>query len=166
MPLSYTFSNIDNDNLVDWESEGGFEFDSFIETGYEILENVLIEKEANTVYCFFMRTEMNVFPNEGENGVVFDQPSSCYMVAKWHFSDSETSGKWSNPQQVYRLQRFFLPDSAPAEGAPFDYGYEVIQTINQVRGKGRSLVLRFESEDDKDFHLLGWATPFTVLTAS
>lgn len=36
-------------------------------------------------------------------------------------------------------------------------GYSVSITKNKIRGRGRALQLRFESEAGKDFNLLGWA---------
>lgn len=158
----YTFSELNSDRMLDWYTfdSTGTNYTSFIETGHDILEDVISEKEANTVYCFFKRTEMNV-TEDANNDLVFDKPSSCLMRAKWHWADSESSGRWSDQQQVYRLQRY-LPVAAGA----YDYGFEVIQTINQVRGKGRALSIRFESEQGKDFHLLGWSIPYTVITAA
>ena len=117
------------------------------------------EKEANSVYTFFKRTEQN-YIQDGPD-LVFDFPSGCQMRAKWQWSDSAASGDWGAQQQVYRLDRYHVP----AVG-PFDYGYEVIQTISQVPGKGRALSLRFDSETGKDFHLLGWSIPYTGITAA
>lgn len=144
LTYTYSFAAFGEDALTDWDghqSQPGVEYSSYIETGYDILEDVIAEKEANTVYTFFEDTGSN---------------SSCLMQAKWQWADSATSNRWTDPQQVYRVD--------PRVQDP--YPYSVVQTINQVRGKGRSLQLRFESEGNSDFHLLGWSTPFTVITGA
>lgn len=158
-----TFSEFRADDMLDWEAfdDTGIDFTSYIETGYDIAEDLISEKEANTVYCFFKRTEQNIIQNSS-GGLAYDYPSGCQMRAKWQWSDSETSGRWSDQQQVYRLQRHHIP----AGTGTFDYGFDVIQTINQVRGKGRALQLRFDSETGKDFYLLGWAIPYTMITGA
>ena len=156
----YIFSELLDDRVLDWYShdDTGTDYSSYIETGHDILEDLISEKEANTVYTFFKRTEQNY--TEVGDVIDYDYPSGCLMRAKWQWADSATSGRWSDQQQVYRLQNYYIPTGSGS----FDYGFEVIQTINQVRGKGRALSLRFESEEGKDFHLLGWSIPYTVMT--
>jgi hypothetical protein len=38
----------------------------------------------------------------------------------------------------------------------FSYPYDTIVTRTKIRGKGRVMRLRFESEQGKDFYLIGW----------
>lgn len=156
----YTFSELRADDMVDWEDfdTTGVSYTSYIETGHDINQDLIAEDEANTVYTFFKRTEQNIISN-GTGGLTFDFPSSCLMRAKWHWADSSSSGRWSEQEQVYRLLRQYIPSGTGV----FDYGFEVIETINNVRGKGRALSLRFESEAGNDFHLLGWSIPFTAM---
>ena len=156
----YTFSELRDDTLTDWVDfdSTGIDFVSYLETGHDIFEDLISEKEANTVYTFFKRTEMNF--TEVNDVIDYDYPSGCLMRAKWHWADSDTSGRWSDQQQVYRLQRHYIPSGS----GTFDYGFEVVQTINQVRGKGRALSLRFDSQTGKDFHLLGWSIPASLIT--
>ncbi len=159
---NYIFSEYRSDELLDW---GAFSatptnYSSHIETGHDIVEDLISEKEANTVYTFFKQTEENLV-EDSLGDLVLDKQSSCLMRAKWNWADSVGSGRWSDQEQVYRLQRFL-----PAAAGAFDYGSEVVQTINQVRGKGHALSLRFDSEQGKDFHLLGWSIPYTVITAA
>ena len=157
---NYTFSELRDNTMKDWVSfdTTGIDFTSYLETGHDIFEDLISEKEANTVYTFFKRTEQNY--TEVNDVIDYDFPSGCLMRAKWHWTDSDSSGRWSAQQQVYRLQRHHIPSGS----GTFDYGFEVIQTINQVRGKGRALSLRFDSETGKDFHLLGWSIPVSFIT--
>lgn len=160
--FQYTFSELTSDAMTDWVAvdSTGVNYTSHAETGADIVEDLLTEKEvASPLYLFFKLTEKN-FVDNGSGGLEFDKPSGCQMRAKWHWADSVNSGRWSDQEQVYRLQKNFIP----ALGA-FDYGFEVVQSINQIRGKGRALSLRFDSETGKDFHLLGWSIPYTGMTA-
>lgn len=155
----YTFSEFKSNELLDWKQEtGGIDYSSYIETGHDLAGDLIAEKEANTVYMFFKRTEMNTVLGES-GGIEYDYPSSCLMQARWQWADDAASGRWSEQQQVYRLQRHWIPTGT----GPFAYGFEVVQTINQVRGKGRALSIKFESETGKDFHILGWSIPYTMI---
>jgi len=157
----YTVAEFRSNTMLDWvTATGGEDYSSYLETGEDLQGDLISEKEANTVYTFFKRTEMAVV--SGDDGLEFDYPSSCLMQAKWQWADSPGSGQWSEQQQVYRLNRHWIPTGIGA----FDYGYDVVQNISQVRGKGRALALKFESETGKDFHLLGWSIPYTAMTAA
>lgn len=163
--FKYTFSELSSDSMKDWKSfDGeGLNYVSFAETGENIAEDLISEKESNTMYFFFKKTEES-FVLDANDNVVLDKPSSCLLQAKWDWSNLPSAGRWSSPEQIYRFKREYFP--IPVGPSPFDYGFEVIQTVQQVRGKGRSLSLRFESEEGKDFHLLGWATPFSFITGA
>jgi hypothetical protein len=158
----YTFSEYKNDVPYDWQEEtGGENYESYIEMGYDLSGDLISEKETNTIYAFFKRTETETVLDEN-NELTFDYPSSCYMRAKWDWTDSADSGRWSESQQIYRLNRHWIPTGI----GPFEYGTDVVQTINQVRGKGHAVSLRFESEEGKDFHLLGWAIPYSIMVGA
>lgn len=84
---------------------------------------------------------------------------SCIITAKWAWTDREDAGRWSNPQQGYKRQRVFIADTS--DNLAND-GHPVVHTKLKIRGRGESLTVRFESEDGKDFQLLGFAIPFTA----
>lgn len=84
---------------------------------------------------------------------------SCKLQAKWDFSNSSDTGKHTESRETYRFNtRRYL------NRVDGNYGFDVIETKNKIRGNGKSLVLRFESTDDKDFELLGWAMEVTAPT--
>ena len=150
-----TFSNR---NFIDWEdlSVGGDkDYLSFLESGYDNVGDTMRNKQMTYVFCYFNRTEKN-FLDDGTGVLYFDYPSSCILTTKWNWTDSGAANKWSQPQQVYRFTRNYTP-----QFGPFDYSYDVIETKNKVRGRGKSLRMRFESESGKDFQLLGWAVNYT-----
>lgn len=152
--FQYNFADFKSRTFKDWvQEDGGVNYQSYLETGHDLLEDPVTIKYGNYLYAFFLRTE------DG-----FDQDlnamnqSSCKYIAKWHWSDSEASGKWSQQEQLYKLSRPYVPANA---NDTFDYGFEVIEARSKMRGEGRALSIRFDSEEGKDFKLLGWAIPFT-----
>lgn len=84
----------------------------------------------------------------------------CLLTAKFDFAIDGVSGKWSTPQQVYKYStlRFNKTETEAA------YPYSIIDTRVKVRGTGRVVVMRYESEPGKDFELVGRVTPFTAET--
>lgn len=160
----YSFAELVSNEMMDWKSVDGtgLNYLSYAETGHDVMEDLISEKEANTIYFFFKRTEKE-FIADG-NSVILGNPSSCLFQAKWDWTNTNSSGRWTDPEQIYRFRREYFP--IPVGPSTFDYGFDVVQVIQQVRGKGRALSLRFESEQGKDFHLLGWAIPYTGLTAA
>lgn len=154
----YTFGYFNNNNFADWQSFNGVGsgYMSFIESGYELLDDAMRDKQAPYVWCYLRRTEENLIPN-GSGDYDLDKPSSCYFQIKWDWSSSSRSNKWSSKVQVYRFTR--VPEFDESD-LSFDTGYPLVVTKNKVRGTGKSIQFRFESDEiGKDFDLLGWAVP-------
>lgn len=78
--------------------------------------------------------------------------SSLTMQARWDWANSSVSNKYSTTVQTYKNNQ---PSSA------ISAGYPIVVSKNKVRGKGRSLQLRFASETGKDAELVGWGIWFT-----
>lgn len=85
------------------------------------------------------------------------------ITAKWEWTTSSSAGRWSNPQQGIKPKRVHGPDNADT---PSNDGHGVLFSKLKIRGQGKSLVIRFESESGKDFQLLGWSIPFTADTTA
>lgn len=85
----------------------------------------------------------------------------CLVRAKWGWTISEATGRWSKQQQAIKPRRVSISTSGTD---PFNDGFSVLYSKLKIRGKGRALVLRYESEDGKDFHLYGWELPITTTT--
>lgn len=155
---SFTFGYFNNPSFVDWDTYDGVgsTFMSYIETGYELLEDVMRQKQAPYVYCYFRRTEENFVP-DGDDYTT-DKKSSCKFQVKWDWASSQVSNRWSTKVEAYRHSR--LPYFSETD-LTFDTGYPVVVSRNKVRGHGRSIQFRFESDArDRDFDLLGWAATF------
>lgn len=85
----------------------------------------------------------------------------CLITGKWEWTSKNTAGRWSNPQQGIKMPRVWGADQ---ENKPRDTGHDIWMSKLKIRGQGKSLSIRFESEDGKDFQLLGWSIPFTADT--
>lgn len=132
-----------NRQFLDWMSHDtvGQPFMSYVDTGYELLEDVQRDKMIPYIFIYFRRTEP-------------EMESSCKFQVRWDWATSREPGKWSTKVEAYRHVRptLFLPDS----------GYDVVVTKNKVRGTGKAIQFRFESDAiGKDFDLLGWGVNYT-----
>jgi hypothetical protein len=154
----YTFSFYKDIKFRDWRSIDniGATYLSFLETGHEIAGDTARNKQVPYLTTNFRRSERTALL---DGGVIVPQVSgSCFVQAKWDWSDNGVSGKWGAKQQAYRLLRPILLPSTPG---PIDYGFDVISNKTRIPGRGKALSLRFESEDGKDFYLYGWAISLT-----
>jgi hypothetical protein len=154
----YTFGYFKSSEFADWYAFDGVgtAYMSFVETGYELLEDAMRKKQSPRVFCYFRRTEEN-YVEDGDDYTV-DKPSSCYFQVKWDWANTSNSNKWSSKVQVYRHRR--MPQFSEDDLA-FDTGFPIIVSKNKVRGSGKAIQFRFESDEiGKDFDLLGWSVPF------
>lgn len=156
---NFTFGIFSNDTqFTDWQTfdpaKIGFPYMSFIESGYEILGDAMRRKQAVYVTTLFGRIE-NALVLQADGGYQPDILGSCYFQTKWDWADTSTSNKWSSKVQAYRV--IHMPKFDPSN-LTFDNGYSVIVTKNKVRGSGKALQFRFESDAiGSNFNLLGWA---------
>ena len=153
----YTFGYFKSSEFADWYTYDGVgqAYMSFVETGYELLEDTMRKKQTPYVFCYFRRTEENYVASGGDYTV--DKPSSCYFQVKWDWASSSNSNKWSSKIQVYRHRR--TPQFSDTD-LTFDTGFPIVISKNKVRGNGRAIQFRFESDEiGYDFDLLGWAVP-------
>ena len=82
----------------------------------------------------------------------------CIITGKWEWTSSNSTGRWTNPQQGIKLPRVWSPSDSTK---PRNTGHDIWMSKLKMRGQGKALVIRFESEEGKDFQLLGWTIPFT-----
>jgi hypothetical protein len=88
-------------------------------------------------------------------------PHGVQVTAKWGWTTRDTTNRWSKPQQGIKPMRVHAPD---LEDDPNNDGFGVRHSKLKIRGKGKALVIRYESEDGKDFQIFGWSIPFTAET--
>lgn len=152
----FAFGSLINPRFLDWETYDSVGTDSpaYLETGFETIGDSQRNKQGKYVIVHMERTETGFDANLDPLN-----PSGCLMTIKWDFADHSNSGKISDPVQVYRLRRNYIPSGS---GDEFNYGQSVITSKNKIRGRGKSLVLRFESEAGKNCILYGWGSTFRV----
>lgn len=151
---SFTISKYSNNSFVDWQiadSGEGVSYSSYLITGYELFGTSIRNKQAPYIHFFFERTETGFEDVDGN--IELSNPSGCVVQAQWDWANSSNSGKWGTPFQAYRFKRNYIPTGF---SDTFDYGFTVITTKNKLRGSGKALSIRVESEDGKDMKLLGW----------
>ena len=134
-------------DYLDW---GSVDYTSYAVAGYDFLGDLTLQKSAPYVTTYMRLTE-DGWEGDEETGYNPTNDSSLLMSAFWDFSRNASS----NAQQVYRFKHVPILDEADLSS--FDYPEDVITTRTKVRGRGRSMRLRFESETGKDFILLGYA---------
>src|SRR6056297_446447 len=140
-----TFAEFTDTSFLDW---GSANYDSYAEGGYDFTGDLTLKKSPIYVTAYLEVTEEGLTGTD-ETGYTAIRPSSCLISSFWDFSTSSSAA----PQQAYRLKRFGSFNSGS-----FDYPNTVTTSRLRIRGRGRSFRLRFESEQGKDFHLLGYDT--------
>lgn len=117
-----TFAELTGTNSLDFSTSAYIP--EFI-TGHRVRGELL--KNFQTNY-------LTVLTEERANG-------SCYIQGVWDYTNSPNSGRYTNPQQVYRSRQFR------------DYQQSKIK----IRGNGRSVRFKYFGEAGKPFCIIGWA---------
>jgi hypothetical protein len=152
------FALFNNGTFYDWVTDDstGVTYSSYMLTGHELNNDVARFIQAPYIYCYFNKTETGYEPAGGSNYNLV-KPSSCFLTARWNWSDHQNANRWSTEQQVYRFRQNWEVDTGDLNKPN---GYAVTVSRSKIRGKGQSLQLYFRSEDGKDFDLLGWAIKY------
>lgn len=124
---SLTFSETRATDYEDWDTWG-----TAVDYSSYFISGYNLSQAAQS---FMQSNYVSVFLETEAN-------SSCFMQGVYDFTNSGDSGKWSSKQQVYNSS---LTNR--------DINYRRLK----VRGKGRSLQLRFTSEAGKPFNIIGWS---------
>jgi hypothetical protein len=75
------------------------------------------------------------------------------VQAQWAWTNDQGAGRWSTPEQVYKLARLYTPEDVNDE---LEYGFTVISSKVPLRGQGEALSLFFETSPGNDCHIYGW----------
>lgn len=140
-----TFATLSNTDFLDWGTES---YSSYAEAGYDFTGDLTTYKNSIYITCYFNVTETGFTGNDttGYNAL---NPSGCFLKAFWDQDSSASSNR-----QVYRFNRPITVDTGNL--GSFNYPNASVVTRNRIRGRGRVLKLRFESEEGKDFQLQGY----------
>ena len=142
-----TMGSFSGDDFLDW---GTTNYSSYAEAGYDFMGDLLLKKTAPYVTTYMRLTETAWEGNE-QTGYEPNNPSSMFVTSFWDFKSASSS----TPQQAYRFKRMPVVNSSNL--LDFNHPESVIVTRMKLRGKGRSMRLKFESEQGKDFILLGFS---------
>ena len=142
-----TMGSFTGADFLDW---GTVNYQSYAEAGYDFMGDLLLKKTAPFITTYMRLTETGWTGDETQ-GYAPNNSSSMLVSSFWDFKNNSSS----TPQQAYKLKSMPVVDSAVLSS--FDYPESVITTRMKVRGKGRSMRIRFESEQGKDFILLGFS---------
>jgi hypothetical protein len=140
-----TMAVFDSNTFLDW---GNADYLSYAETGYDFMDDIILQKTAPYIITFCRETEEGWVGNS-ETGYNPIHESSLLLSGYWDFSKTPSS----NPQQAYRRSKLALVDESNL--LSFGSPESVVTTRLKIRGRGRVLKLRFESETGKDFIYLG-----------
>ena len=139
-----TFAEFTNIEFKDW---GSASYDSFVEGGYDFLGDLTTKKSSVYLTTYCKVTEDSIIGTPAA-GYTFTRPSSCKVSSYWDYNTSSSQV----PQETYRLKE--LP--VPVEAGIFTYPKTVTVSRIRLKGRGRSMRLRWESTSGSDFHLLGY----------
>jgi hypothetical protein len=140
-----TFGGFTGVTFLDWTDTN---YSSFAETGYDFVGDLVTKKSAPYIVTYCRVTETG-FTGSESAGYEAVRPSGLKVSAAWDFAED-----FGAAQQVYRLKYPVLPNSSNLND--FNYPEDVITSRVKVRGHGRSMRIKYESEQGKDFLLLGW----------
>lgn len=141
-----TMATFSSETFLDW---GSANYTSYADAGYEFFGDLLLQKTSPYIIVYSRMTEEGWSGNEtiGYDPV---RGSSLLVSSYWDFKKTPS---WS-PQQAYRYKYPLVVN--PGDLTDFDYPATVISTRMKLTGRGRSMRLHFESEQGKDFVLLGY----------
>lgn len=142
----FSFSSYSGLDFKDWGTDDAY---AYMYTGYISAGDFQRYKQVP-----YLTTHMKQTETEVTSDFELLNQSGCLARVAWEWSNSVNSGRWSRKFQIYRFKRFYVPDGGFGD---FDNGFSVVTTKNKLRGKGKVLSLHFETEEDKDCHILGWS---------
>ena len=139
-----TFATFRGFTYLDW---GTADYKSYAEAGYDFMGDMTTFKTAPYVTTYMRVTEDGYVASGA--GYDFINPSSCLMSVSWNLTKAN-----STPREIYKLKD--VPVVDPNDLGSFNYPTDTVVTKSKIRGRGRSMKLRFESAAGKDFHLVGY----------
>lgn len=139
-----TFAQFTDTEFKDW---GSADYESFVEGGIDFVGDMTRHKSLIYLNSYFSVTE-EAISGDDILGFTFERPSSCMVSTYWDFKTKPSQ----TPQEAYRLKDLPVPDGT----GPANYPKTVTSSRLRLKGRGKSLRLRFDSKAGHDFHLLGY----------
>ena len=125
--VRYAFGGYSSDESpYDW---GTVDSPAYLTTGFVTGGEARLIKDVPYITTYFNYLEEN--------------PGSCIIQARWDWTRSIDSGRWTNPRQAYRTANVRSGDTT-------------VVTRNRIRGMGKSVAFNLSSEPGQWFHIFGW----------
>ncbi|NOQ73241.1 MAG: hypothetical protein GQ574_14635 [Crocinitomix sp.] len=152
--IKYSIGAFTDNTFVDWGGITSTNYESYLVTGFLTAQESRRRKQVPYITTYLKKTE------DGFSGdYVPDSQSSCMVSTRWDWTNSANSNKWSTPFEAYRHKRNYMPTSL---ADTFDDGNSMVVTKNKVRGRGRSVAMKFASSQGKDMYIYGWSEDLTI----
>lgn len=168
--VSHQIMEFSNVNFRDWVGfydpigavydTDGEAFTSRLITGEEVFGAPQVDKSVRYVHSYFNRTENGAITISADPlEVEYVVPSGCQMKVFYDFHRGALSPRATRPQQAYRPRRGLPVTIGASVGATATLTNtdSVVYSKLKARGHGRAISIQYESEDGKDFQLLGFA---------
>lgn len=139
-----TFSNTD---FYDWDTAN---YESYAHSGYNFSGDISSQKNMPYITVLMRKTEEGWKELLG-GGITPIRPSGMLVSAYWDFSSRPST----SPQQAYRIKPLTIPDNSLSS---FETEGNVMSTRLRLRGRGKAVKIVFQSEEGKDFNLIGFET--------
>lgn len=85
--------------------------------------------------------------------------SSCILQGRWEWTDNATPSRWTPGEQIYRRKQLYTPVDV---NDAYSDGYPLVVAKTKIRGKGKALQLKFQSEAGKEMKIAGWAINYAI----
>lgn len=143
--IFFCFAYYKNLQFADWDSSDAA---GYILTSDYTLGDSSVKKQVTYLTTHMDRTDTGV-----SSSGTLENTSGCILKTQWDWAESPTYGRWSNPQQIYRIKNLYLV--TPTD--EYHPGTQLVTTKNKIRGHGRAFSLMFSTEPVKDCKLVGWS---------
>ncbi len=154
LSVKYSIGSFTDDTFVDWSSVTSTPYDSYLVTGFLTAQESRRRKQIPYITVFLKKTEDGFDGSYNPTG-----QSSCLVGTRWDWTNGANSNKWSNFFEAYRHKRPYYPTTT-ADG--FDDGNSMVVTRSKIRGRGRSVAIKFASSSGKDMYIYGWSEDLTI----
>lgn len=141
-----TMGGFTNSAFLDWETK---DYSSYAVAGHEFFGDLMLDKTSPYIEVYMRSTETGWTGSEA-TGYDLVRPSGILVSPYWDFSKTPATA----PQQGYRFAQ--MPVVNPNDLTQTNIPETVVHTRLKLRGKGKTVRLRFDSETGKDFVLLGY----------
>jgi hypothetical protein len=149
-----TFAELTHNHTTFNDVMTGTEKPAYIITNYDLADAYANYKYAPYLITFCHKVETG-YTQEGEDLAVANE-GGLLVQGLFNFATGTTSNKWTTAQQAYRPGPY-----APVNINDTD-GFGVYASKLKLRGRGRSVAIKYSSETNKDFHLAGFAMEYKI----